>query len=262
MTARLSAAVDGPVDAPVLVLGPSLGTDTGLFDPQVTAFADRFRVIRYDLRGHGGSAVVPGACTVADLVDDVLALLDRLGVDRFSYAGVSIGGAIGQRLALTAPARLEALAVIASAARFADPPSWTARAQRVRAEGTEFLVPSRTGTWFTPTWAQQHPDVAERLLGMLRATPPEGYAACCAAIGAFDVRQRLGDIRTPTLVVAGAEDPATPPDLVRVIADGIPGAEFVVVPGAAHLPSATDPAVVDGLLGRHLAGLAGRGRRP
>ncbi|MGY1692750.1 3-oxoadipate enol-lactonase [Geodermatophilus sp. SYSU D01105] len=251
MTARLHCIDEGQEGAPVLVLGPSLGTDTGLFDAQAEAFADRFRVVRYDLRGHGGSEVVPGPCTMADLAADVLALLDRLGIERFSYAGVSIGGAIGQQLALTVPERLEKLAVIASAAQFADPPSWTARAQQVREQGTEALVGSRTGTWFTAAWAEQHPDEALRLLKMLRDTPREGYAACCEAIGAFDVRDRLGEIATPTIVLAGAEDPATPPEMVRVIADGI-GAEFVVVPGAAHLPNATDPETVNAALARHL----------
>jgi 3-oxoadipate enol-lactonase len=252
MTARLHAVEDGPADAPVLVLGPSLGTDTGLFDAQVTAFADRYRVIRYDLRGHGGSEVVPGPCTVADLAADVLALLDSLDIERFSYAGVSIGGAVGQQLALTVPDRVEKLAVIASAAQFADPPSWAVRAQQVREQGTEFLVPSRTGTWFTPEFAAAEPATAERLLAMLRATPPEGYASCCEAIGAFDVRERLGEISAPTLVVAGAEDPATTGEMMRELAEGIPGAQFVVVPGAAHLPVVTHPDAVDTALREHL----------
>jgi 3-oxoadipate enol-lactonase len=252
MTARLHAVEDGPAGAPVLVLGPSLGTDTGLFDPQVAEFSRTHRVLRYDLRGHGGSQVVPGPCTIADLAGDVLALLDDLDVDRFCYAGVSIGGAIGQQLALTVPDRLDRLAIIASAARFADPPSWTVRAAQVREQGTEVLVPSRTGTWFTAEWAEQEPAAAERLLDMLRATPAEGYAACCEAIGVFDVRDRLQDITAPTLVVAGAEDPATTVDMVRLLADGIPESEFVVVPGAAHLPNATHPGAVDAALRTHL----------
>ena len=252
MSARLSAVQDGPADAPVLVLGPSLGTDTGLFDPQVAEFARTHRVIRYDLRGHGGSELVPGPCTVADLAGDVLALLNSWGVERFSYAGVSIGGAIGQQLALTVPGQLEKLAIIASAAQFADPPSWVVRAAQVRAQGTEILVPSRTGTWFTAEWAEEEPAAAERLLGMLRATPAEGYAACCEAIGAFDVRDRLCHITAPTLVVAGTEDPATTVDMVRLLADGIPNSEFVVVPGAAHLPNATHPGALDAAMRDHL----------
>ncbi|HEV7726196.1 MAG TPA: 3-oxoadipate enol-lactonase [Modestobacter sp.] len=252
MTARLHAVEDGPPDAPVLVLGPSLGTDVGLFDTQVTAFAGTHRVVRYDLRGHGGSEVVPGACTMADLAADVLALLDDLGVQRFSYAGVSIGGAIGQQLALTVPERVEKLALIATAAQFADPPSWAVRAQQVREQGTAFLVPSRAGTWFTREFAEREPAAAERLLAMLRATPAEGYASCCEAIGAFDVRERLGEIAAPTLAIAGAEDPATTGEMMRELAEGIPGAQFVVVPGAGHLPVATDADVVNAALREHL----------
>ena len=241
MSARLSAVQDGPADAPVLVLGPSLGTETGLFDPQVAEFARTHRVIRYDLRGHGGSELVPRPCTIADLAGDVLALLGSWGVERFSYAGVSIGGAIGQQLALTVPGRLEKLAIIASAAQFADPPSWAVRATQVREQGTEMLVASRTGTWFTAEWAEEEPAAAERLLGMLRATPAEGYAACCEAIGAFDVRDRLCDVTAPSLVVAGAEDPATTVAMVRLLADGIPDSEFVVVPGAPTCPTPPTP---------------------
>ncbi len=252
MTARLHAAEDGPADACVLVLGPSLGTDTGLFDPQVAEFARTHRVIRYDLRGHGGSEVVPGPCTMADLAGDVLALFDDLDVDRFCYAGVSIGGAIGQQLALTVPDRLEKLAIIASAAQFADPPSWAVRAAQVREQGTEVLVPSRTGTWFTAGWAEEEPAAADRLLAMLRATPAEGYAACCEAIGAFDVRDRLGGVTAPTLAVAGAEDPATTVEMVRLLADGIPDSAFVVVAGAAHLPTATHPGAVNAALRHHV----------
>ena len=254
MTARLHGVADGPDDAPVLVLGPSLGTDVGLFDAQVPEFAQRHRVLRYDLRGHGRSQVVPGPCTVADLAEDVLVLLDRLGVQRFSYAGVSIGGAIGQQLALTVPDRVERLALLATAAQFADPPSWPVRAQQVREHGTEFLVPSRTDTWFTAAWAEQHPAEAERLLAMLRTTPAEGYAACCDAIGAFDVRGRLGAISAPTLVLAGQEDPATTGEMMRELAEGISGAEFIVVPGAAHLPNATHPDAVNAALRDHLVG--------
>jgi 3-oxoadipate enol-lactonase len=250
--ARLNAVVEGRDDAPVLVLGPSLGTDTGLFDPQAAEFSATHRVVRYDLRGHGGSEVVPGPCTVADLAGDVLALLDSLRIDRFSYAGVSLGGAIGQQLALTVPERVEKLAIIASAAQFPDPPSWGARAQQVREQGTELLVPSRTGTWFTPAWAERNPAGAGRLLRMLRDTPDEGYAACSEAVGRFDVRDRLGGITAPTLVIAGAEDPATTVQTVRQLADGIPGARFVVVDGAGHLPNATHPDVVTTELRAHL----------
>jgi len=242
--AVLHVVEDGPSDAPVLVLGPSLGTDLGLFDAQARDLADHYRVIRYDLRGHGGSPVVPGPYTVADLADDVRRHLDERGVDRFAYAGVSLGGAIGLQLAVTVPERVTRLIVMASAAQFPDPPSWKARADRVRAEGTEFLLPSRIGAWVTPGFAESHPEETERLLDMLRRTPREGYAACCETIETFDVRNRLAEITAPTLVIAGADDPATPPDTVRVVADGIPDARFVVVPQASHLVNAEQPQAV------------------
>ena len=241
---QLHVVEDGPPDAPVLVLGPSLGTDLGLFDAQVGALAVGHRVIRYDLRGHGHSPVVHGPYTVGDMAADVVAALDERGLDRFSYAGVSLGGAIGLQLAVTVPDRLARLVVMASAARFPDPPSWKTRADRVRAEGTEFLVPSRIGAWVTPAFAESRPDETERLLAMLRSTPPEGYAACCETIEEFDLRDRLREITAPTLVIAGADDPATPPDVVRGIADGIPDARFVVVPHASHLVSAEQPDAV------------------
>jgi 3-oxoadipate enol-lactonase len=251
--ARLHVQEDGPSAAPVLVLGPSLGTDLGMFDAQVADLAEHHRVIRFDLRGHGGSPVVPGPYTVADLAGDVLNLLDDLGIDHFSYAGVSLGGAIGLHLAVTVPDRLERLIVMASAARFPDPPSWKARADRVREEGTEFLVPSRIGAWVTPGFAESDPAETERLLAMLRSTPREGYAACCETITDFDLRDQLPGVTAPTLVIAGADDPATSPDVVRGIADGIPGARFVVIPQASHLVSAEQPEAVTAEIRQFLA---------
>ncbi len=166
----LNHVEEGPGDAPVLVLGPSLDTDLGLFDAQARAMADRFRVIPYDLRGHGGSPVVPGPYGVADLEDDVRRLLDALGIDRFAYAGVSLGGAIGLQLAVTVPERLTHLIVVAPAARFRDPRSWKARADRVRAEGTEFLVP-RVSAPGSP-----------RASGSPDRRRPSGCWRCCAAL--------------------------------------------------------------------------------
>ncbi|GEL17526.1 3-oxoadipate enol-lactonase [Pseudonocardia asaccharolytica] len=249
---ELHHVIDGPDHAPVLVLGPSLGTDLGLFDAQVAALADHFRIIRFDLRGHGSSPAPDGPYTMAELAGDVLELADRLGVGRFHYAGVSIGGAIGQWLGIRHGDRLASLTVLASAAQFADPPSWPVRAATVRAEGTEAILASRTGTWFTERFAAERPDEAQRLLTMLGQTTREGYAGCCEAIATFDVRAELGRIATRTLVIAGAEDPATPVGMVRAIAEGIPGATFQVVPDAAHLLNAEQPAAVNDALRSHL----------
>jgi 3-oxoadipate enol-lactonase len=182
----------------------------------------------------------------------VVGLLDSLGVSQFHYLGVSIGGAIGQWLGIHHSDRLSTLTVCATAAQFPDPPQWPSRAATVREKGVEAMVPSRLGTWYTHEFAARRPEEAERLLDMLRGTTTEGYAGCAEAIGTFDTRAELGRITVPTLVLAGADDPATPPDLVRVIADGIPGARFEVVPGSAHLLTAERPEVVNVLVADHL----------
>lgn len=253
MAARIHYADDGPRDAPVVVMGPSLGTTVELWAPQVPALARGWRVIRYDLRGHGGSEVVPGPCTVADLADDVLALLDRLGVERFAYAGISLGGAVGTALALRAADRVASLALVCTSARFGDPRQWRERAALVRAEGsTASVVTLIPGRWFTVGFAERAPAVVEAILAEARANDPEGTAACCDALAAFDARDRLAEIAAPTVVVAAELDPSTPPDDGRVLADGIPGARFVLIPGAAHLAPVERAEDVTAVLVEHL----------
>lgn len=246
---NLHTVVNGPPDGPVLVLGPSLGTDNTMFDAQVRALTDRYRTVRFDLPGHGGSADPTGTLTVADLADGVLAAVHD--IDRFHYVGVSLGGAIGQWLGVHRPERLRSLALMATAARFPDPASWLQRAATVRAAGTEAMVASRTGTWFTAAFAEHHPTTSDALLDTLRATSAEGYAACCEAISTFDLRGDLGRIPVPTLVVAGGADPATPTGTVRLLADGVPGSEFVVLPGA-HLINVEAADGVNAALTAHL----------
>lgn len=252
--------VDGPPGAPVCVLGPSLGTALELWDPQVGELSREWQVVRYDLRGHGGSPAPPGPYTVADLAGDVLGIVDRLGVDTFAYCGLSLGGAIGGWLGVHHPERIDALVLCCTAAKFGDPATWQDRAAGVRADGLEWLVPSSTGRWFTPGFPAAAPEEAERLLGMLRAADPEGYAGCCEAIGAFDVRDRLGEIGVPTRVVAGDADPATPVELARELAEGIPGADLVVVRDAAHLANVEQPAAVTAAVVEHLERAYGKRR--
>lgn len=252
---ELHTRFDGPADGPVVVLGPSLGTTLGLFDAQLASLAETYRIVRFDLPGHGGSPTPAGPYTIEGMAADVLAALDRHGIDRFHYVGVSIGGAIGLQLglALEAGERLSSLTVCASAARFANPESWPARAATVRAEGTEAMLASRPGTWYTPGFAQQHPDEEARLLEMLRSTTNEGYAGCCEAIATFDVRARLGQITVPTLALAGQQDPATPPEMLAEITDPIPNARLIVVPETAHLLNAERPEMLNPALAEHLA---------
>ncbi|MFR9793632.1 3-oxoadipate enol-lactonase [Streptomyces sp. MB22_4] len=240
--------VDGPADAPVLILGPSLGTSLAVWDAQAAALARRHRVIRWDLPGHGGTPAAvlrspaPGATTVADLAALVLGLADRLGVARFGYAGISLGGAVGAHLAVHHPERLTGLALVCSSARFGEPADWRERAASVRAYGTGPLVGAAAGRWFTPGFAGT--PAAHRLLADLRAADPTGYAACCDALASYDLRAEVSRITAPTLVLAGRADPATPPAHARELADGIPAATLLELAGAAHLAPAERPGAV------------------
>ncbi|SEG96784.1 3-oxoadipate enol-lactonase / 4-carboxymuconolactone decarboxylase [Nonomuraea solani] len=241
--------VDGPESGPPLVLGPSLGTSTRVWAPQLGALAGTFRVLRFDLPGHGGSPVT-GARTMDDLAALVLAAAREQGWESFHYAGVSIGGAIGATLAVRHPERLRSLALLCSSARFGEPDAWHERAALVRAEGTAPLLGPTAGRWFAGP-----PDPA--LLDDLAATDPAGYADCCDALAGYDLRGELAAITAPTLVVAGREDPATPPAHARLLADGIPGATLVEVAGAAHLANADRPEPVTAALLAHLPSRSG-----
>jgi 3-oxoadipate enol-lactonase/4-carboxymuconolactone decarboxylase len=251
----LQHRVEGAASAPPLVLGPSLGTSAALWDKVAPELSVTHRVVRWDLPGHGGSPgglIGPGA-TVADLAALVLALADSLGVDRFSYAGVSLGGAVGLYLAVHHPERVERLAVLCSSAHFNGSKPWEERAALVRAEGLAKLAESADSRWFTPGFTV--PELVEDH----RTADPDAYAACCDALAAFDIREHLARIAAPTLLVAGREDPATPPAHLREIADAVPGAALVEIPGASHLAPAQCPGAVLTALRAHFDGAAGRG---
>jgi 3-oxoadipate enol-lactonase len=248
---RLNHRVDGDPTAPAIVLGPSLGTTLEMWDAQVEALTERWRVVRFDTRGHGGSPVPDGPYTVEELAGDVLALVDELGIDQFAYGGISLGGAIGQQLALTQPDRIRSLVLCCTGARLSEPAFWEERAARVRTEGTGSLDESTRERWFTAGFRDREPQEVDRLLGMLRDTPSEGYAACCDALAAFDARDRIADIKTSTLVIAGETDPATPPELGADLAAGIPDASLVVVP-CAHLANIEQSEKVNAAIVEHL----------
>ncbi|MFG2431045.1 3-oxoadipate enol-lactonase [Streptomyces sp. NPDC048590] len=238
---------EGPAGAPPLLLGPSLGTSTAVWDGVAPELSASHRVVRWDLPGHGGSPaglVGPGA-SVADLAGLVLALADSLSLERFSYAGVSLGGAVGLWLAIHHPERLDRLAVVCSSAHFGDPGPWRERAALVRSEGLGKVAESAAGRWFTPGFTEP------RLLDDLLATDPYAYAACCDALADCDLRSGLPGVRVPTLVLAGREDPATPPAHAREIADGIPGAALTELAHASHLAPAERPEAVRDALRAH-----------
>lgn len=251
----------GPPGAPLLVLGPSLGTSSALWDPQLHRLAAGFRVLRYDLPGHGGSPAealrdpAPGRTSVGDLAGLVLDLVDTVTAEgdrgRFHYAGISLGGAIGSYLAVHQPDRILSLSSVCSSARFGEPGPWRERAALVREEGMAPVLASSAGRWFADPESAASPR-GRALLAGLAATDPAGYAACCDALAAYDLRPALGRITAPTLVVAGSRDVATPLDHARELADGIEGAGLTVL-DMAHL-AVERPIGLGRTLAAHLAG--------
>ncbi|WP_258308681.1 alpha/beta fold hydrolase [Streptomyces sp. NWU339] len=231
--------VVGPADAPPLVLGPSLGTSKAVWEPQLSSLSRRFRVLRFDLPGHGGSRAdllrdaQPGRTTVEDLVSLVLDLADHHGWDRFHYAGISLGGAVGAHLAAHRPERVASLALICSSAHFGPAEPWYERADLVRLKGTAPLRETSPGRWFADASFADSP-FGRRLLGALAEADPVGYAACCDALAAYDLRSDLAGITAPTLVVGGAHDAATPVEHAQELAEGIPNAVLKVI-ACGHL---------------------------
>jgi 3-oxoadipate enol-lactonase len=241
MTVELHHRFDGPEGAPVLVMGSSVGTTHGMWDDVVPAFAERFRVLRFDTRGHGGSPAPPGPYSMEELGLDVLALLDRLGIERMSYCGLSIGGMIGMWCASEQPQRFERLVLCCTVPYFPPRELWDQRAATVRAEGMEPMVDPALERWLSPDVRRARPSAEAHLRAMLRSIPPEGYAGCCDAIRDMDLRDRLAAIEAPTLVVAGGDDPSTPPERVRELADAIPGARYVELERARHIANMALP---------------------
>jgi 3-oxoadipate enol-lactonase/4-carboxymuconolactone decarboxylase len=249
----LHHVVDGPDDAPVVLMLGSLGSTGRMWDPQVPALAGPYRVVRADARGHGRSPVLPGPYVLDDLVDDTLALLDRLGVQRASIVGLSLGGMTAMRLAARAPERVDRLAVLCTSALLGPAQNWTDRAAAVRAGGSGAVASAVVERWFTPGLRAADPALVADMEEMVAGIPAEGYAACCEAIATMDLRQDLARITAPTLAIAGADDPATPPEHLAAIADAVPGARLLVLPSAAHLASIEQAPAVNAALLLHLA---------
>lgn len=234
---ELNYLLEGPPDAPVLVLSNSLGTDLRMWDTQMAAFIQHFQVLRYDTRGHGGSLVTEGPYTIAQLGQDVLSLLDALDLDRVHFCGLSMGGLTGQWLGIHAGSRLHKLVVCNTAAKIAGPDVWNPRIETVLRDGPAAMVALRDASiarWFTPEFAAAHEDQAQRITDMLAATSPEGYAANCAAVRDADFREQLAAIDVPLLVIAGSQDAVTPPAGGRFIQAQVRGADYAEF-HAAHL---------------------------
>ncbi len=243
---------DGPEEAPVLILGPSLGTTWHMWDRQVPELTQQWRVFRFDLPGHGGAPAYP-AGSVADLADRLLATLDSLGVQRFGYAGCALGGALGIELALRRPERIASLALIAASPRFGTADEFRQRGVIVRTNGLDPIARTSPDRWFTTGFAAAQPAITEWAVQMVRTTDPGCYIAACEALASFDVRSQLAGVAVPTLVLVGSDDQVTGPAEARTLVAGIPDARLAVVPGASHLVPVEQPAAVTDLLVRHFS---------
>ncbi|MFH8579335.1 alpha/beta fold hydrolase [Streptomyces zaomyceticus] len=254
-TNTLQYRLDGREDAPVLVLGPSLGTTWHMWDRQIPELTRDWRVVRFDLPGHGGAPAEPFT-SVAELGDRLLATLDAIGVQRFGYAGCSLGGAVGLDLALRAPHRVASLALVAASPRFGTADEFRQRGVIVRANGLEPMARTAPEQWFTSLFAGAQPAIVDWAVQMVRTTDPACYIAACEALAVFDVREALDRIGIPALVLVGSEDQVTGPAEARTLVAGIADARLAVVPGASHLAPVEQPAAVTDLLIEHFAGTA------
>jgi 3-oxoadipate enol-lactonase len=245
---RLNYVETGSADAPVVLLGASLGASQAMWAPQVDVLAKRFRVIAFDHRGHGGSDVPEGPYTIDDLGGDVVELLDTLEVDQASYVGISLGGAVGLWLAQNAADRFHRFVVICPPSNPAENPQmWIDRAAQVRAEGTQAIVDATLGRWFLPDFKD-----TDAIRQLLLDCPAEGYAACCEALSTTNLLPKLGDITAPVLLVTADSDTSIPPETVVPLASQIPGAHLEIIENAAHLVTYSHPDVINPLLLAHL----------
>lgn len=235
----------GPADAPLVVLGPSLGTSTILWDDVVPLLADDYRVAAWDLPGHGAAPLAREPFTVADLADAVAA---AVADDTFFYAGVSLGGATGLEFALRHGSRVRAAAIVASGAQLGDPVAWAERAAQARTQSTSSLIVGSAKRWFAPESMTRRPDLSGRLLHALQDADDDSYARCCEALAAYDVRAALGGIDVPVLAAWGAFDAVAPEAKAVEIAEGVRDGRVVRIDDAGHLPPAEQPEAVASLL--------------
>ncbi|MCP5379286.1 MAG: 3-oxoadipate enol-lactonase [Novosphingobium sp.] len=244
---RIAWRMEGPQDAPVLILSNSLGTAMAMWDRQVPLLSGRFRILRYDTRGHGASAVMPGGYSLDRLGRDVIELMDGLGIQTAHFCGLSLGGMTGQWLGVNVPERIGRL-VIANSSSFMGPPqSWQQRMDLVRTQGMAAIAQAVLERWFTSGFIDEGGAGLDRTRAQLLDTSPDGYAGCCAAIRDMDLRPIIHLIDRPTLVIAGTMDPATPPDHAKRIVASIGGAQLVTLE-AAHLSNIEQPDIFTGAL--------------
>lgn len=230
----LNVSVEGRDGGPTLMLSNSLGCTLQMWEPQMRALTQLFRVIRYDRRGHGKSNVPPGPYSMERFGRDVLAILDDLNIEKVHWCGLSMGGMVGQWLGAHAPERLGKIVLANTTCHYPDPTNWFNRIKAVKENGIASIADTVIAGWLTQDFRDQQPEIAARMKAMLVATPVEGYLACCEALSRLDLRAELPDIKSPTLVIAGRYDMATPIAAAEVIRSNIPGASMTII-DAAHI---------------------------
>ncbi|BBS12443.1 3-oxoadipate enol-lactonase [Klebsiella aerogenes] len=249
---NLDYQLDGPEGAPVIVLSNSLGTTRAMWQPQMEALTANFRVLRYDTHGHG-KTTKNGKVTLAQLGEDVLALLDHLNIGKALFCGISMGGLTGLWLARFAPERFYAVVVANTAARIGDQSGWLSRARAVRQEGMDVVAAGAADRWFSDNFRQRAPEVVEALCHQLTHSDAEGYAACCEALAAADLRGEVGQIAIPVLIIAGESDPVTTVADANFLHQQIADSQVVVL-SASHLSNIEAPAAFNSALNGFLLG--------
>ncbi|HZD26977.1 MAG TPA: 3-oxoadipate enol-lactonase [Alphaproteobacteria bacterium] len=251
--------LSGLVGAPVVMLSQSLACSSAMWRPQIPVLQGNYRVLAYDTRGHGQSGAPAGEYSFDLLGDDAVALMDALDIDSVHWVGLSMGGMIGQNLALRAPERIRSLTLCDTSSRIPPDmePLWQERIETARRKGMAALVNSTIERWFTEPYRAKNPPELDVVRQLILATPPEGYIGCCHAIRRLDYSARLSEIDKPTLVIVGEQDPATPVAAAEAIQAGIPGAKLVVIPDASHLSNVEQPEAFNAAVTEFLAGVAG-----
>lgn len=255
---EINYAIEG--DGPVVTFSHSLGCNLSMWDAQAAALRGRYRVLRFDTRGHGQSGAPTGAYTLEQLAEDLLGLLQGLGIERTHFVGLSMGGMIGQVFALKYPEMVQSLVLCDTTSRYpaAAAPVWQDRIKTVEGKGMEPLVEPTLGRWFTAPFRARRPDLMAQVGEMIRDTPAQGYVGCCHAIPQINVTDRLGAVACPALVIVGEEDPGTPVEMARDIHAALPSAELAILRSASHLSNLEQPEEFNRVLLRFLDKATGR----
>ena len=247
-------------EGPVVTFSHSLACSLAMWDDQVRALRGRYRVLRYDTRGHGQTSAPKGAYTLDQLAEDLRGLLDGLGIAQTHFVGLSMGGMIGQVFALKHPGRFQSLALCDTTSRYPAGAAsvWEERIRTVEAQGMAPMVDPTLARWFTAPFRERRKDVIDRVAALIRDTPPQGYVGCCHALPKIDVTDRLGAVTCPALVIVGEEDPGTPVDMARAMHAALPGAELAILRHASHLSNMEQPDEFSRVLGGFLDKASGR----